>query len=120
MPCCSRCEAEVIKYDDDAPSELRLQEVNMSFGIITVFCFECRSAWAAFSYNHDLFQKYGKANFRLNAWKHKQRKDPFKVDLAEGEKLFDDLEGLETKLHQLAANWIKAGLSREEKNKRKN
>ena len=114
MPCCERCEAAVGIGHDETGSDIRLQEMSMSFGIVTILCFECRKAWAAFNYNHELFKKYSLQGFRFKMWQLKYKRNPFKVEVEEGEKLLQDLERMEPDLHIMTKNWIRAGVSREE------
>ncbi len=119
MACCDRCEITVNEFGDNGVSDVRLQEIHMSFGITTCLCFECRKAWAAFSYNHDLFNKYAQIGFRYKAWKIKYRNNPAKVAVEDGLVLLNQLQNIEVELHNLAKNWIRAGMSAGEKAKRK-
>ncbi len=117
---CDRCEAGVgIGYGDEDNNHIRLQEMAMSFGVLTTLCFECRKAWSNFNYNHDLFKKYSLAGFRFKCWQVAHRRHPLKMNVLDGEKLLAELEGMEPALHKLTNDWIKAGIGGAEKKSRR-
>jgi hypothetical protein len=119
MSCqCERCEATVGVGYDESNNEVRLQEMAMSFGILTLLCYYCRKDWAVFTYAHDLFRKYSKTGFEFKMWQYKYRRNPFKCDMGDGLQLLDALDALEVELHKVTRNWIKAGLSKAEREAR--
>ncbi len=115
MACsCDRCETTVEQYDSDTAQRVRLTEISTNFGLLALLCLNCRRSWTRHMNQSTLFREYSEISFRLEHWRISHRKTG-QADVNVGLGFLRDLTSLDDKLLTESVNWIKSGLSADER-----
>lgn len=111
---CERCSASKGSEYEEQEDTLRLNEVATHFGVLTILCFDCRKAWNKYLNTCDMMKEYSEASFRLEHFRLAHRKSG-SGNVEDGLELLRNINKIEDDLCYKLTNWIRAGISKNEK-----
>ena len=113
---CDRCNAGdlsgISEYTDLEIETVMAMEFQMSYGIVSWLCLDCRMEWYELIQGHPLTREYELASFKLEFWRSRVGEQTPPQELDTGIELLNNVNSLEDKMNKLTRDWLNSGLSR--------